>query len=112
MVSCIKHLYFSTYIINCDSISAATLTQTLENYLAEEGPTNFTVTFDQSAGVIPGTTYECSVKMEIDGFTSAKSFPSIIITPDSAIGNIWMYMFYFILLFIDILVGICPPITN
>ena len=42
--------------------------------------------FDQDAGVVPGTVYECSVKMEKDGYTSAKSFPSVVITPDASLG--------------------------
>ena len=79
--------YFSSsYIVNCDSTTAATLTETIVDDAAESGTTKFSVTFDQTAGVVPGTIYECSVKMEKDGYTSAKSFPSVVITPDASTG--------------------------
>ena len=74
--------------MTCDSTTAATLSSSVDDNKAQEGPTNFTVTFDTTAGVVPGTIYECSIKMEKKGFISAKSFPSIIITPDSATGNL------------------------
>ena len=78
--------------MTCDSTTAATLSSTVDDNKAQEGPTNFSVTFDTTAGVVPGTIYECSIKMEKKGFISAKSFPSIIITPDSATGNLTLCM--------------------
>lgn len=60
--------------------TAATLYDTKTDGDATSGATSFSVTFN--SGVIPGTTYECSTKMVHDGYTSAKSIPSIVITPD------------------------------
>lgn len=77
-------LLSSTYTVNCDSTTAATLTDTVVDDQAGAGSAEFTVDFTD--GVIPGTTYECSVEMEKDGYTSARSFPSVVITPDASLG--------------------------
>ena len=68
--------------MTCVSVSAATLEDTETDTDATSGSTSFSMTFN--SGVVAGTTYECSVKMEQAGYTSAKSAPVIVITPDSA----------------------------
>ena len=74
----------SSYIINCVSNTATTLTKTIVDDKAQEGPTTFNVTLTETDGVVPGTIYECSVEMEMDGYRSAKSFPTVLITRDAS----------------------------
>ena len=76
----IYYIHFSEYQVTCVASTASTLYDTLTDGDATSGSTSFKVTFN--SGVIPGTTYECSTKMVESGFTSAKSIPSIVITPD------------------------------
>lgn len=66
--------------MTCVSDTAASLYDTENDGDASSGASSFKITFD--TGVIPGTTYECSIKMVHDSYTSAKSIPSIVITPD------------------------------
>ena len=63
-------------------MSAATLTDTESDANSLAGATSFTVAFN--TGVVAGTTYECSVTLTTGGYTSAKSPPAIVITPDTA----------------------------
>ena len=65
-------------------MSASTLTGTVSDTDASAGSPSFSKTFTSTDGVVAGTTYECSVKLTKDGYTSAKSPPIIIITPDAA----------------------------
>lgn len=62
--------------MTCVSATAAALEATETVYNASEGPANISVTF--TSGVVVGATYECSVKMKKDNYTSAKSAPSIV----------------------------------
>ena len=68
--------------MTCVSVSAATLEDTLDDTDTTAGSSSFSMSF--TTGVEAGTTYECSIKMERDGYTSAKSAPAIVVTPDAA----------------------------
>jgi len=70
------------YQLTCVSDTAATLYDTLTDEDATAGPTEFKITFD--AGVETGTTYDCSMKLDNKGYTSGKSAPSFVITPDES----------------------------
>ena len=80
----LKMMFYSTYEVTCVSVSAATLQDTEADTDAAAGSTSFSKTFTSTDGVVAGTTYECSVKLTKDGYTSAKSPPVIIVTPDAA----------------------------
>lgn len=66
--------------MTCVSDTASTLYNTVTDGDATAGSGSFTMTFN--TGVVPGTTYECSIKMVYSSYTSAKSSPSVVITPD------------------------------
>ena len=76
-------LSFRTYTVTCVSTSAATLEDTITVYdyiyNASAGPSSLTLTFDTN--IVALTTYECSVKLKQENFTSAKSLPSVLTTP-------------------------------
>ena len=63
------------------STSATTLegTETVFNYNISAGPASLSVTF--TSDVVAETTYECSVKLKQNNYTSAKSVPSTVTTP-------------------------------
>ena len=60
------------------STTAATLedTESVYMYNASGGPASLSLTF--TSGVIVGATYECSVKLKKDNYTSAKSAPAVV----------------------------------
>ena len=74
---------FRTYTVTCVSTSAASLEDTITVYdyiyNASAGPSSLTLTFDTN--IVALTTYECSVKLKQENYTSAKSLPSVVTTP-------------------------------
>ncbi|XP_053385192.1 uncharacterized protein LOC123535922 isoform X1 [Mercenaria mercenaria] len=71
------------YQVTCVSDTASTLYNTETDGDATAGSSSFSMTFN--TGVVPGTTYECSIKMVHSSFASAKSSPSVVITPDAVV---------------------------
>lgn len=70
-----------TYDVVCTSNTSPTLTQTTTDPNAAVGSTSFSVTF--TTGVLPGTEYECAVKLTVNGIISAKSNAAVFTTPDN-----------------------------
>ncbi|XP_053385183.1 uncharacterized protein LOC123535929 [Mercenaria mercenaria] len=70
------------YTVICSSSTASTLTDTVTDDEAANGTKSFSVTFEEADGVLPGTSYECSIETTIDGQDSAKSAPAVFTTPD------------------------------
>ncbi|XP_060555809.1 uncharacterized protein LOC132716530 [Ruditapes philippinarum] len=71
------------YQVTCVSNTASTLYDTESDGDATAGSGSFSLTFN--TGVVPGTTYECSIKMDQSSYTSAKSMPAVVITPDAVV---------------------------
>ncbi|XP_052265940.1 uncharacterized protein LOC127868328 [Dreissena polymorpha] len=71
------------YQLTCVSSTAATVSDTKKDSDASSGSTSFSLTL--STGVVAGTIYECSIKLAYSGYTSAKSIPVTLVTPDSTI---------------------------
>ena len=59
------------------------------------GPTSFNVTLTDNEGIQPGTEYECSVTLEINGYTSAKSEPVFLATAKVTTGTYFLFAFLF-----------------
>ncbi|KAL5007409.1 hypothetical protein ScPMuIL_016215 [Solemya velum] len=70
------------YIVKCDS-SLGSVTDVVTG-----DDTTLSAAFDQTDGILPGTMYNCYVKLRVDGYTSAASNPVIQWTPSLAVGNL------------------------
>lgn len=81
------------YDVICTSTSGGSLTNSISDDNTTSGSTSFSLTFTESDGVLPGTSYECAIKTTIDGITSAKSVPAVFTTPDGT--GKYMYHTYF-----------------
>ena len=83
--------FYRTYTLSCVSTTASTLEESvsLYNYDASWGPYSLALTF--TSGVIVGATYDCSVKLMKDNYTSAKSVPAFVTVTAGTLA----YFFFF-----------------
>ena len=65
-------------------------------YNASEGPASLTLTF--ASGVVIGATYDCSVKLRKDNYTSAKSAPAIVTVTAGRYLSSWVHLTFIVVL--------------